>query len=263
MKVHEKVAVVTGATTGLGLAVTRLLLSNGYCVLATYLQDPDNEISTFDVSSQLVFFQADLLNPAQSADLIIEAAINAFGKLDLIVSSAAKILYKEVTRVSQGDWEEVMAVNLFAPFFLATRALPFLAETHGAVINISSTNAVNVNHNNQLYDTSKAALNHLTQGLAIDFANHGVRVNAIMPGGMQTPLLKEWVNQAIETPVNEFDFSQPNIALPVDVARVVLALASDEMRWVNGAIIAADNAVSLQRGMTTQSDEGSRNFIRQ
>jgi NAD(P)-dependent dehydrogenase (short-subunit alcohol dehydrogenase family) len=104
MKVHEKVAVVTGATTGLGLAVTRLLLSNGYCVLATYLQDPDNEISTFDVSSQLVFFQADLLNPAQSADLIIEAAINAFGKLDLIVSSAAKILYKEVTRVSQGDW---------------------------------------------------------------------------------------------------------------------------------------------------------------
>jgi NAD(P)-dependent dehydrogenase (short-subunit alcohol dehydrogenase family) len=251
MKVHEKVAIVTGATTGLGLAVTRLLLSNGYCVLATYLQDPDNEIPTFEVSSQLVFFQADLLNPAQSADSIIENAINAFGKLDLVVSSAARILYKEVTHVSQGDWEEVMAVNLFAPFFLATKSLPFLAETRGSVINISSTNAVNVNHKNQLYDTSKAALNHLTQGLAIDFANFGVRVNAIMPGGMQTPLLKEWVNQAIETPVNDFDFSQPNIARPEDVARVVLALAGDEMRWVNGAIITADNAVSLQRGMTT------------
>ena len=243
---ESRVAIITGATTGLGAATTEIFARDGYNVLATGLNDDAGFIAHLKSEGLSVeFFAADLRKPQAVAKAIIERSIDIFHRIDVVVNSAARISHKPVADVEENDWDEIFAVNLKAPFFIAQAAFPHLAKTHGAIINISSTNAWTVNHNNQLYDSMKAALNHLTKGLARDFRDSGVRVNALMPGAMRTPLVHEWLDIYLGRSSNEYDLQGPNVATPEMVARGVLALASEDMRWVNGAEIPIDGGYHL------------------
>lgn len=120
---------------------------------------------------------------------------------------------------------------------MAQSAFPYLVKTQGCIVNISSINAWKVNSKNHLYDALKAALNHLTKGLALEFRDHGVRVNALMPGGIHTPLVEQWLEKFLGRPATEADTNLPHMAAPETIAQGVLALASDELRWINGAQI--------------------------
>lgn len=106
--------------------------------------------------------------------------------------------------MGERDWDEIFAINLKAPFFMAQAAIPFLAKTEGCIINISSTNIWKVNRKSHLYDSLKVALNYLTKGLALEFRDQEVRVNALMPGAMLTPLVSHelrWIN-GTELPID-------------------------------------------------------------
>jgi NAD(P)-dependent dehydrogenase (short-subunit alcohol dehydrogenase family) len=241
-----RVAIITGATTGLGAATTQLFAQNGYHVLATSLNDAAGFTASLrKKGSNVEFLAADLSKPKDAATAISARAIQLFGRIDVVVNSAARISHKPVVEVEEKDWDEIFAVNLKAPFFLAQAAYPYLAMTKGCIINISSTNAWQVNQKNQLYDTLKAGLNHLTKGLALEFRESGVRVNALLPGAMKTPLIDDWLGIYLgRTPVAT-DLEAPHIATPEMVARGILALASDDMRWVNGAEIPIDGGFHL------------------
>ncbi len=246
MVANSRIAIVTGGTTGLGAVITELLAKNGYKVLATSLSDSNGVIPALLAQNlEVRFISADLLRPSIAAKEITQEAISAWGRIDLVVNCAAMIVHKRVEDVSDKDWDCIFAVNLKAPFFLAQAALPYLEKSKGSIINISSTNAWNVNLKNQLYDSLKAGLNHLTKGLALEFRERGVRVNALMPGAMNTPLLESWLEEFKGGPATKEDFSTANIAEPIWIARAVLALASPDCAWINGAEIPIDGGFSL------------------
>jgi NAD(P)-dependent dehydrogenase (short-subunit alcohol dehydrogenase family) len=243
---HERVAVITGGTTGLGGATVKLFAQNGYRVLATNLDDQNGYTDTLIADGLNVsFFAADLSNPQSASRAIIARAVELWGRLDVVVNCAARVEFKSVMDVTDEDWDAIYTVNLKAPFFMAQAAFPHLERVKGCIINVSSTNAWRVNKQNQLYDSLKAALNHLSKGLALEFRDAGVRVNALMPGGMNTPLITQWLEKALGRTPTEEESTSPMMAEPEWLAQGILALASDELRWINGAEIPMDGGAYL------------------
>jgi NAD(P)-dependent dehydrogenase (short-subunit alcohol dehydrogenase family) len=241
-----RVAIVTGGTTGMGGATSLLLAQKGYRVLAVSLSENEQLLQAVRADGGVIEFLAmDLAQAESAARLIVEKAIELWGRLDLLVNCAGTIVHKEVETITTSDWDHIFAVNLKAPFFLAQKALPYLAQTKGNIINVSSTNAIHAQKKNQLYDSLKAALNNLTKGLALDFRPHGVRVNAIMPGGVRTPLNEEWLGKHLGREPVEDDYQNPAIARPEQIASVIIGLASDDFAWVNGVELPIDGGYSL------------------
>ena len=240
------VAVITGGTTGIGAATALELAKRGYNLLIVALDDPDNLEAHLKSTGALVeFLKIDLRASQSSAITIIDRTIKLFGGIDLLVNCAGVIAHKDIEQVTEADWDRIFAINLKAPFFLIQQAFPYLKLSGGSVINVSSTNAIHPMPKNQLYDSLKAALNNLTQGLALEFRDSGVRVNAIMPGGVRTPLVEQWLTDYLgRTPI-ETDFQIPSLANPKQIALVIAALASKEMSWINGSVIPVDGGFSL------------------
>ncbi|MEI9907181.1 MAG: SDR family oxidoreductase [Actinomycetota bacterium] len=242
----SQVVIITGGTTGLGGACSKLFAENGYRVLATNISDDEKFVEQLRAQGlDVTFFAADLRTPDVAAKNIISKALELWNRIDVVVNCAGRISHKSVEDVTDDDWNEIFAVNLKAPFFMAQAALPYLEKTKGCIINISSTNAWRVNVKNHLYDSLKAALNHLTKGLALEFRDRGVRVNALMPGGMKTPLVGQWIEKYLGREAIPTDFDNPGMATPEMVAPGVLALASEELRWINGAELPIDGGVYL------------------
>jgi len=239
-------AIITGGTTGIGAATAKVLSQRGYDLLLVGLDDPHNLEAELQASGvRAHFLRANVRESESSALHIINTAVELFGRIDLLINCAGVISHKPVSDVVEADWDLIFAVNLKAAFFLSQQAHPHLAASGGSIINVSSTNAVRPAKQNQLYDSMKAALNNLTQGLALEFRDSGVRVNAIMPGGVRTDLSRSWLRDYLgRTPV-ESDLDIPSVAEPEQIATVIAALASSDMRWVNGAILAADGGYGL------------------
>ena len=239
-------AIITGGTTGIGGATARELSKRGYDLLLVGLSDPhqlEDELNGYP--TKVRFLSADLSQPESSALHIINTAVEIFGRIDLLVNCAGMIGHKPVSDVVESDWDTIFAVNFKAAFFLAQQAHPHLVATGGNIINISSTNAVRPAKQNQLYDSMKAALNNLTQGLALEFRDSGVRVNAVMPGGTRTDLTRSWLKDYLGRTPTEQDLEIPSVAEPEQIATVVAALASKDMAWVNGVTLAADGGFGL------------------
>ena len=249
-KLSERVAVITGGTTGLGGATVKLFAEKGYRVLATNIHDRAGYVpSLISQGLNVSFFASDLSNPEPASKAIVAKAVELWGRIDVVVNCAARISHESVHDVTNQDWDDIFAVNLKAPFFMAQAAFPHLERVQGCIINVSSTHAWRVNVKNHLYDSLKAALNHLSKGLALEFRDSGVRVNAIMPGGMDTPLLAQFIEKYGAPNSGEADVADPKpnsmLARPEWLAQGILALASDELRWINGAELPMDGGAYL------------------
>ena len=242
----NRVAVITGGTTGIGGATARELALRSYNLLLVSLDDPNDLAEELRKSGSSVhFLRLDLASSESSAKIIIEKAIEYFDRIDLLVNCAGVISHKDIADVSGSDWDRIFSINLKSPFFLIQQALPYLIQSQGNVINVSSTNAINPAKKNQLYDSLKAALNNLTMGLSLDFRDSGVRVNAVMPGGVRTPLVSQWLREHLNREPVQDDFNNPGLAEPEQIARVIAVLASDDMSWVNGVTLPVDGGYSL------------------
>jgi len=242
----QPVAVITGGTTGIGAATARELASRGYQLYLVGLDDPDEllpELQSAGASAD--FLQIDLAAPVSAARATISGAISRFGRIDLLVNCAGTISYKDPALISEADWDKIFAINLKAPFFLIQQALPYLKLSRGSVINVSSTNAIHPMKKNQLYDSLKAALNNLTQGLALEYREFGVRVNAVMPGGVKTPLTEKWLIDYLGKAPTSEDYDIPSLAQPEQVAKVIASLAQIDMAWVNGVTLPVDGGFVL------------------
>ena len=174
-----------------------------------------------------------------------DALLTAIGgrDADFLVNAAAVFHNGPIAQTGHEAWDRLYAVNLRAPALLVRALAPGLARRRVAVVNISSINAQRSAPRNFAYDSLKAALDHLTRGLALELGSEGVRVNAVAPGGTVTPGLMQWLD-GVTPPDQTPDIT--GLAQPRDIASIVAFLVGPDSVWINGAIIVADNAAHLR-----------------
>ncbi len=240
------VALVTGASSGIGAAVAIAFADAGWDVMAAG-RDEGRLAEVADVSDNIATWAGELAS-SEDCDELLSDTIEEFGNIDCLVNSAGILLRGDATETSDDDWRDTMAVNLDVPFYLSRAAVPHLQQTEGSIVNISSYWGLSPGERTVAYAVSKAALNMLTKAMAKDHAADGVRVNSVCPGGVDTPML---TNEAGDMDSDEFlemvaSFS-PNgrIATPEDVAGLVLFLASDAASHITGTAMSIDGGLSV------------------
>ena len=235
-----KVALVTGASSGLGAAVARLFAERGAAVFGI-ARDTGRMSSVFESVPGGAFAAADITRPQACADAVGQC-VQRFGRLDVLVNAAGFHQMRHTAEVTDDDWAYDLAANLSGPFYLCRAALPHLLETGGNIVNVASVAGVEGEVYSAGYCAAKHGLVGLTRSLAIEFTRERLRVNAICPGGMLTAQVT--------------DFAAPDdadwdlimrIASPrgfmdvVDVAKTIAFLASDDAAAVHGAVYRVDN----------------------
>ncbi len=224
-----KVAIVTGAGGGIGGAIAKALAEAGAAVAmvdrATHaLRDDDRHLA----------IACDIADPG-AVDRAVAATLDRFGRFDILVNVAGIMIYKPIAEQDAADWQRLLAVNLIAPALFTGHALRHMLSG-GAIVNVASIHAHRTSAEVASYAASKAALVSLTRSTAIEGAARGIRCNAILPGAIDTPLLRASPNIAAGIEV----IDPADIGTPADIASLALFLASDGARFVSGAELVAD-----------------------
>jgi len=234
MRFGGKAALVTGAGGGIGAAIVRGLRAEGAKVVAA-----DREVSTIEADARL---PGDLLD-RDYADGLPSAAERAFGRLDIVVNNAGVIARGTVIETTDAAWAQSVGVNVEAPFRVCRSAIPILAAAGGgAIVNVASCWGLRPGPGHAVYCMTKAAIASLTQCMGMDHAHRNVRINAVAPNEVNTPMLRTgFVRRGLDpgTAVAELGRSVPlgRIAEPEDIADVVLFLASDAARYMCGSVV--------------------------
>ncbi|MCH9693415.1 MAG: SDR family oxidoreductase [Gammaproteobacteria bacterium] len=241
------VALVTGASSGIGAAIAIAFAEAGWDVMAAG-RDEGRLEEVADVSERISTWVGELAE-SEDCDELIADTIDEFGDLDCLVNSAGILLHADAADSSDEDWRNTLTINLDVPFFLSRAALPHLVKAEGSIVNISSFWGLQAGEAVVAYCVSKAALNMLTKAMARDAASDGVRINAICPGGVDTPMLAagaETTGQEVDEFLDMVAVDSPNgkISAPEDVAALALFLASDAATQITGATIPIDGGLS-------------------
>jgi NAD(P)-dependent dehydrogenase (short-subunit alcohol dehydrogenase family) len=250
MSLAGKVAIVTGASSGIGRATANALASAGAAVVAVGREKGALELVVAELGHAVdaLAVVADL-TADEAPDAVVSAAVTHFGAVDVLVNAAGMIGFGTTDQTTDDQWDAMMALNLRAPFRLMRAAFPHLEQRRGAVVNVSSVNGRRVFPNLSAYNTSKGALDHLTRCAAIDWAPHGVRVNAVNPGvtvtnlhrraGLNEEAYASFLARSKET----HPLGRPGEAS--EIAALIVFLASDQAQWITGETIAIDGGRHL------------------
>ncbi|MGY5809043.1 SDR family NAD(P)-dependent oxidoreductase [Rhizobium sp. LEGMi198b] len=234
MRFSGKLALVTGAAGGIGAAIVKQLRAEGARVAVA-----DRDVSAVEADAYL---PGNLLE-ASYADGLPQAAFDALGGLDIVVNNAGVITRGKVTETTDADWDLSVGVNMQAPFRISRAAIPLLAARGGgAIINTASCWGLRPGPNHAVYCMTKAAIASLTQCMGMDHAHQNIRINAVCPNEVNTPMLRTgFIKRGFDpdTAVAELGKTVPlgRIAEPEDIADVVLFLASDAARYLCGTLV--------------------------
>lgn len=233
-----KVALLTGASRGMGAASARLLADKGARVFAAQRGKSDFE----DIHADLT----DETAPEAIVSKIKEKA----ERLDILVNNAGIMREGTVEETSLTDWHEQIRVNLTIPFLFARHTMPLLRATKGAIVNVGSIEGLGNNPRHPAYGASKAGLHGLTRAMAVDHGPDGVRVNAVAPGWIDTELNEDFI-ATMPDPENFRDQLKTihpigTTGAPADVAELIVWLASDAARFVTGQVITIDGGRMTQ-----------------
>lgn len=243
-----KVAVVTGASSGIGRAIAATLVQAGASVVLVSRDAAALAEAAAAVGGATHTVAADV-TAADAPARIIGGAVERFGGLDLLVNAAGVIGTAATDATPDDLYDRMMAINVRAPFRLMREAFPHLKARRGNVVNISSVNGLRAFAGVAVYCASKAALDHLSRCAALDWAPHGVRVNCVNPGvtvtnlhrrgGMDETRYAAFLERAKET----HPLGRPGT--PEDIAAAVLFVASEQASWMTGDTIAVDGGRHL------------------
>ena len=236
-----KVAVVTGAARGIGLAISKKFLEEGYRIA---ILDIDQKTlsqtmkQAFDTNNVLGL-ECDVAEPDQ-VDQSVNRVVKQFGRIDVLVYNAGIAEFKPMLETTYEEWSRILAVNLNGPFICSQACAPFMLKNEGgSIVNIASISGLRASTLRIAYGTSKAALMHLTKQQAAELGNKGIRVNAIAPGPVDTAMAKKVHTADIRSdyhdviPLNRYGLEE-------EIADAVWFLCSDSASYINGQIIAAD-----------------------
>jgi NAD(P)-dependent dehydrogenase (short-subunit alcohol dehydrogenase family) len=250
MRFDNKVALVTGAGMGIGASITEHFLKEGAKVVV------------FDIDAERARRRAESLSHigpilalhgdvAKEADVqnAVARTIQELGALDVLVNNAGIAPPKQVADLTSTDWDRQLEVNLKGVFLFCKHALRHMRGGGGAVVNISSTHAFTSYAGYAAYDASKAGMLGLTRALAVEFGPYGIRVNAICPGYVQTPMTEEWLASQPDPGLASKQVLSLHplgrMGTPRDIAQATLFLASDAASFISGACLVVDGALTV------------------
>ncbi|OBH49806.1 oxidoreductase [Mycobacterium mantenii] len=237
---QDKVALVTGASSGLGAETARLFSRQGATVFGIG-RDPGRLAEVFADVERGGFVSVDI-GSAQACQDAVEQCVGDFGGLDVLVNVAGHHQMRPTESMTDDDWEHDLAVNLNGPFFLCRAALPHLLKRGGNIVNVSSIAGVEGQAYSAGYCAAKHGLIGLTRALAVEYTADRLRVNAVCPGGMLTPQIERF--SAPDDPNYDLIMrtaSPRGMMQPLDVANVIAFLAGDAAAAIHGAVYRVDN----------------------
>ena len=235
----EKVAVVTGAARGIGLAIAQKFLATGYRVaLLDYDADTLAQTATA-LRENTLAVECDVSDPQQVQAAITRVAAH-FGRIDALVNNAGIAVFKPALETTFDEWSRVMATNLNGPFLCTQACVPVMLKSGGgSVVNIASISGVRASTLRIAYGTSKAAVMHLTKQQAVEYGNAGIRVNAVAPGPVETAMAAQVHSADIRTSYRDA-IPLARYGTPEEIAEAVAFLCSDAASFINGQILAVD-----------------------
>lgn len=226
----RRVVLITGAASGIGRAAAAVFQEAGWNVSAV-----DKEPIELSEGEDMRAYRADVSDEAQVSALFAEIKGQA-SRLDALVNNAAIQICKPLVEMQVEEWDRVMAVNLRSIFLMARAAYPLLKESRGAIVNVSSVHAVATSKDIAAYAATKGGGLALTRALALEFAGDGIRVNALLPGAVDTPMLRAGLSRghvsggSVEARIGDLAMHTPlgRVADPQEMARAILFLADNE-----------------------------------
>ncbi len=248
MRLAGKTAIVTGAASGIGRGIATLFAQEGARVVVADIDDGGAAVAR-ELGGAAVarYIHTDVSDGAQVRALV-EGTIAAFGGVDILVNNAAIVIFKKLVETEEEEWDRVIATNLRSVYLCSRYTIPqMIRRGGGAIVNISSVRALATTPLVTSYDATKGAIIALTRGLALEHARDGIRVNCVLPGSIDTPVFRS--NLRADGDEEEgYRAAADSIPLgrvgqPLDIARAVLFLVSDEASYATGAPFLIDGGM--------------------
>jgi len=237
MMLDDKIAIVTGGSTGIGKAIARKYLDYGAEVVIANRTEEAGRKTAEELGCS---FERCDVSKYEDVERLVERVVNEYDRLDVMVNSAGIGRTGDLEEMSLEDWNDVIQINLSGVMYGSRAALPFLRETEGSIVNVASIFGLVGGPNSPAYSAAKGGVVNLTRGIAIDYASKGVRANSICPGFVETPMTDEILEQDEfyafvrgQTPMNR-------VAQPEEIGGIAVFLASEEASYITGANIPVD-----------------------
>ena len=247
MKLSGKVALVTGASRGIGFSTAKVLAENGANVVLTSKNKERLDKTILKIPNSIGIV-ADIRKKKEVRE-VLEKTIERFGKLDILVNNAGifpKI--KKLHEIDEEEWNEVLDVNLTGQFRFTKESIPYLQKTSGCIVNISSDAGLKAyqGFNADAYSASKAALILLTKCWALEYAKDKIRVNCICPGVVDTDMTLPFLKTEADKEFMNNEHPLGRIGKPEEIAKAILYFSSNDALWITGAILTVDGGESIK-----------------
>lgn len=262
-----RVALITGGATGIGRAVAEKLAGQGYAVALCSIDAEATQRAADEIAAAgaVALAVPGDVTKAPDVESAVATTVGRFGRLDVLVASAGIQRYGTATETSEDTWDEVFDINVKGVFLTAKAALPHLRRRgNAAIVVVSSVQAYISQPGVVAYSASKGALNALVRAIAVDEAQHGVRVNAVCPGSVDTPMLRWGAEQhsdgspeAVAELIASWGNAHPlgRVAKPAEVAEVVSFLVSEKASFVTGEDVRIDGGLLATVGVSLPDDD--------
>ena len=253
-RLNGKVAIITGSGGGQGEAAAKLFAAEGAKVVVSDVNDEGGTavVGAIEADGGSAIYQHADVSRADDVEALVSRATSHYGQLDILYNNAAiwsgRDIDNFVTALEEENWDRIIGINLKGIYLCCKFGIPALiASGGGSVINTSSVAGIMGSRNaTHAYSASKGGVVSLTRAMAMSYARDNVRVNAICPGGVDTPMIATMMNT--EQRAERFAASHPlgRMGTPEDIAYYALYLASDESSWVTGTVVPIDGGYSAQ-----------------